>query len=104
MRPAQRRALAEKAVATQSIALTCIQPCKPRQNTCVERDNRVRHWARTNGAFNGSRRHEWLDLYILETIKKVQQIAPEWLWTCNNERPNMSIGGVTPATTLKMPA
>ena len=53
---------------------------------------------------NGSLRHEWLDLSIFETIDAVQQIATEWLWTCNNERPNMGIGGVTPAMTLKMAA
>ncbi len=49
-------------------------------------------------------RHEWLDLYIFETIEEVQQIAPEWLWTYNHERPNMGIGGVTPAMKLKMAA
>jgi putative transposase len=53
---------------------------------------------------NGSLRHEWLDLSIFETIDAVQQIATERLWTCNNERPNMGIGGVTPAMTLKMAA
>ncbi|MGR3248718.1 MAG: integrase core domain-containing protein, partial [Paracoccus sp. (in: a-proteobacteria)] len=49
-------------------------------------------------------RHEWLDLYIFETIEEVQQIATEWLWTYNSERPNMGIGGVTPAMKLKMAA
>jgi len=34
----------------------------------------------------------------------VQQIATEWLWTYNSERPNMGIGGVTPAMKLKMAA
>ena len=53
---------------------------------------------------NGSLRYEWLDLYIFETIEEVQQIATEWLWTYNNERPNMGIGGVTPAQKLKMAA
>uniref|UniRef100_UPI001F3419F2 integrase core domain-containing protein n=1 Tax=Cereibacter azotoformans TaxID=43057 RepID=UPI001F3419F2 len=50
--------------------------------------------------FSGGRpfeRHEWLDLYIFETIEEVQRTATEWLWTYNNERPNMGIGGVTPA-------
>ena len=42
--------------------------------------------------------------YIFETIEEVQQIATEWLWTYNNERPNMGIGGVTPAMKLKMAA
>ena len=75
----------------QGIALTYIQPGKPQQNAYVERYNRTV-------------RHEWLDLYIFETIEEVQEIATEWLWTYNNERPNMGIGGVTPAMKLKMAA
>lgn len=75
----------------QGIALTYIQPGKPQQNAYVERYNRTV-------------RHEWLDLYIFETIEEVKQIATEWLWTYNNERPNMGIGGVTPAQKLKMAA
>ena len=34
----------------------------------------------------------------------MQQIVTEWLWTDNNERPNRGIGGITPATKLKMAA
>lgn len=75
----------------QGIALTYIQPGKPQQNAYVERYNRTV-------------RHEWLDLYIFETIEEVQQIATEWLWTYNNERPNMGIGGVTPAMKLRRAA
>ncbi len=48
--------------------------------------------------------HEWLDLYIFETIEEMQQIATEWLWTYSNERPNLGIGGVRPAMKLKMAA
>jgi putative transposase len=75
----------------QGIALPCIQPGKPRQNAQVERYNRTV-------------RHEWLDLYILDTFEDVQQIATEWLWTYNNDRPNMGTGGVAPAMKLKMAA
>ncbi|SDE04088.1 Integrase core domain-containing protein [Paracoccus isoporae] len=64
---------------------------KAQQNAYVERYNRTV-------------RHEWLDLYIFETIEEVQEIATEWLWTYNNERPNMGNGGVTPAMKLKMAA
>ena len=32
---------------------------------------------------------------------EVQDFATEWLWTYNNERPNMGIGGITPAEKLK---
>lgn len=49
-------------------------------------------------------RHEWLDLHIFETIEEAQQIATDWLWTYNNERPNMGIGGITPAQKLMMAA
>jgi putative transposase len=53
---------------------------------------------------NRTVRHEWRDLCILDTIEEVQQIANGWLWTHNNERPDMGIGGVTPAMKLKMAA
>ncbi len=35
---------------------------------------------------------------------KAQQIATDWRWTYNSERPNMGIGGITPAQKLKMVA
>jgi len=53
---------------------------------------------------NGSLRHEWLDLYIFESIEEAQQIATEWLWSYNHERPNMGNGGMTPAQKLRMAA
>ncbi|MFC0280507.1 integrase core domain-containing protein, partial [Falsigemmobacter intermedius] len=68
-----------------SIAL---QPGKPQQNAYVERYNRTV-------------RHEWLDLYIFDSIQEVQDIATNWLWTYNHDRPNMGIGGMTPAQKLK---
>lgn len=73
------------------IALTYIQPGKPQQNAYIERYNRTV-------------RHEWLDLHIFESIGEVQQIATEWLWSYNHERPNMGNGGMTPAQKLKMAA
>ncbi|MBB5704471.1 hypothetical protein FHS76_004389 [Ochrobactrum daejeonense] len=33
-----------------------------------------------------------------------EYFATQWLWTYNNERPNMGIGGVTPAQKLKIAA
>ena len=32
------------------------------------------------------------------------RVATEWLWTYNNERPNMGIGGLAPAKKMKMVA
>ena len=72
----------------KGIALAHIQPGKPQQNAYVERYNRTV-------------RHEWLDLHIFETIDEVQQIATEWLWSYNNERPNMGNGGMTPVQKLR---
>ena len=39
-----------------------------------------------------------------ETIEEAQDHATQWLWTYNNDRPNMGIGGITPAQKLKMAA
>ena len=75
----------------QGVRLEHIQPGKPQQNACIERYNRTV-------------RGEWLSQYIFETIEEAQDQATEWLWTCNNERPNMSIGGITPAMKLKTAA
>ena len=38
----------------------------------------------------------------LKTPELIQ--ATKWLWTYNNDRPNMAIGGITPAMKLKMAA
>ena len=76
---------------SQGIALRHIQPGKPQQNAYVERYNRTV-------------RHEWLDQYTIETIQQAQEFATQWLWTYNNERPNMGIGGITPAQKLAMAA
>jgi hypothetical protein len=70
------------------IALHHIQPGKPQQNAYIER-------------YNKTVRHEWLGQYNFETVTEVQNHATSWLWTYNNERPNMGIGGITPAQKLK---
>jgi len=54
--------------------------------------------------YNSTVRGEWLSQYIFETIEEAQDQATEWLWTYNNERPNMGIGGITPAMKLKTAA
>ena len=40
----------------------------------------------------------------MHTIEEAQNYATKWLWTYNNERPNMGIGGITPAQKLKRAA
>ena len=73
------------------ISICHIQPGKPQQNAYVERYNRTV-------------RHEWLDQNIIGSIEEAQNYATKWLWTYNNERPNMGIGGITPAQKLKLAA
>jgi len=73
------------------VRIEYIQPGKPQQNAYIERYNRTV-------------RGEWLGQYIFETIGEAQEQATEWLWTYNNERPNMAIGGITPAMKLKRAA
>ena len=75
--------------AEHAIVLQYIQPGKPQQNAYVERYNRTV-------------RHEWLDQYMFATIREVQDHATQWLWTYNNDRPNMGLGGITPAQKLKL--
>ena len=69
------------------ITLLFIQPGNPQQNAYVER-------------FNRTVRYDWLSQYIFETIDQVQLDATKWLWTYNNERPNMALGGITPMQKL----
>ncbi|GGB45614.1 hypothetical protein GCM10011316_17100 [Roseibium aquae] len=54
--------------------------------------------------YNWTVRHEWLGQNIFETINHAQDQATRWLWTYNNEGPNMAIGGMTPAMKLKAAA
>ena len=75
----------------RGISIQYIQPGKPQQNAYVERYNRTV-------------RHEWLDQHIIESIEEAEDYATQWLWTYNNERPNMGIGGITPAQKLKLAA
>lgn len=64
-----------------------IQPGKPQQNAYIERYNRTV-------------RYDWLAQYLFDSIEEVQEHATRWLWTYNNERPNMALGGITPKQRL----
>jgi len=73
------------------IVLCFIQPGNPQQNAYVERYNRTV-------------RYDWLSQYLFDSITEVQDYATRWLWTYNNERPNMGIGGITPIQKLALAA
>ncbi len=72
----------------RGIRIEHIQPGEPQQNAYIERYNRTA-------------RHEWLEMNIFETLEEARETATDWLWTYNNDRPNMAIGGITPAMKLK---
>lgn len=74
---------------SHNISLLFIQPGNPQQNAYVERYNRTV-------------RYDWLAQHIFTTIREVQSSATNWLWTYNNERPNMAIGGITPIQKLAL--
>jgi len=73
------------------IELVFIQPGNPQQNAYVERYNRTV-------------RYDWLNQYLFSSIEEVQEYATRWLWTYNNERPNMALGGITPKQKLALAA
>ena len=68
------------------IKLDFIQPGKPTQNAYVER-------------FNRTARHDWLNMFIFQTVEQAQDIATRWLWHYNNERPHSANGGFPPRLT-----
>jgi putative transposase len=74
---------------TKDIELIFIQPGNPQQNAYVERYNRTV-------------RYDWLSQYLFSSIQEVQEYATRWLWTYNNERPNMGLGGITPKQKLAL--
>ena len=73
----------------QGVTSLHIEPGQPQQNACIERYNRTV-------------RHRWLEQYIIKNIEEAKDHATQWQWTCNNDHPNMGIGGITPAMKMKM--
>ena len=67
----------------KGIRLDHIQPGKPQQNAYIERYNRTLRYA-------------WLAQHLLDSIEQAQELATQWLWSYNHERPHMALGGVTP--------
>ena len=72
---------------SNGIELVFIQPGNPQQNAYVERYNRTV-------------RYDWLSQHLFDSIDEVQRHATRWLWTYNNERPNMALNGMTPIAYL----
>lgn len=75
----------------QGITLIYTPSGNPQQNAYIERYNRTV-------------RQEWLEQHLFERIQDVQEVATQWLWTYNHDRPNMGNSGFTPAQKLKAAA
>jgi putative transposase len=73
----------------ERITLQYIQPGNPQQNAYVER-------------FNRTVRGEWLSQYLWDDLDHVQQMATDWMWTYNHQRPHMALRGMTPIQRLAM--
>ena len=73
--------------AKRGIEIAHIHPGKPQQNAYVERYNRTV-------------RYVWLGQYLFSDLAEMQAHGTRWLWTYNNERPNMGLGGITPKQKL----
>ena len=71
----------------QGVSLNFIQPGNPQQNAYIER-------------FNRTVRYDWLNHYLFDSVSQIQNHATQWMWTYNNERPNMGLGGFTPKQKL----
>ena len=71
-----------------SIDLKFIEPGKPQQNAYIER-------------FNRTVRSDWLSQYLFDSLRSLQEFSTMWLWKYNHERPNMALGGFTPAQHLQ---
>ena len=87
-----------------NMRLEYIQPRKAQQDAYIERYNRTVRPSHRNFVSTAGQWDEWLGQYFSETIEEAQDQATEWLWTCNSERPNMGIGGMTPAMKLNTAA
>jgi len=61
----------------------------PQQNTYLER-------------FNRTVRYEWLSQHYWQSINEVQELATQWMYKYNNQRPKMALGVITPKQRLAM--
>jgi transposase InsO family protein len=70
-------------------------------------DIKSERWAASNrNQWPASRWNAWptSSESAIESIEEAPDYATQWLWTYNNERPNMGIGGITPAQKPKLAA
>jgi putative transposase len=66
-----------------NVKLTFIQPGKPTQNSLIER-------------FNGTCRKELLNSNLFYSLDHARELAAEWMYEYNFERPHSALGNRTP--------
>jgi putative transposase len=81
----------QKWTSEAGIAFQYIQPGKPQQNAYVER-------------FNQTLRYESLSQNYWADLGEVRNFATKWLWYSNHDRPNITLGGITPKQRLAIAA
>ena len=72
---------------SRQIELLFIQKGRPSQNGYIER-------------FNKTFREDILDAHLFDAPAQVQQMANDWIWMYNNERPHESLDNLSPAQFL----
>lgn len=72
---------------SKNVRLEHIKPGKPAQNAYIER-------------FNRTFREDVLDVFIFRRLEEVRNMASDWMYEYNNERPHAALGGVPPRAFL----
>ena len=72
----------------KNIALRLSEPGKPNQNACVD-------------SFNGRLRDECLNEHWFVSLAHARTVIEAWRLEYNDERPERSLGGLTPALYAK---
>jgi transposase InsO family protein len=108
-RPSQRREMAENAVARHGVSIALACRAFGVSETCYRYSPKLKdeneEIADLLIGLTDARKTWGFGLCFVHLRNvKAQDHATQWLWTYNNDRPNMDIGGITPAQKLKMAA